>query len=316
MPLLEIKGLSKSFGGIRAVDECSFSVEKGAIVSLIGPNGAGKTTVFNLVTGLLPLDAGSIFFDGKKVNDLQPHQITRLGISRTFQITRDLQEMTVLENMVVQSQVKGFWDMFGTSMFKEEENRAMDLLSFVGIDHLAHEKSKNLSYGQKKLLEFASVLMSDPLLIMLDEPAGGVNPTLLESLIDRILQLNQKGITFLIVEHNMDLVMKISNPVICMAYGTVLAQGSPKEIQDDPPCSGSLSRRMKMGTLVVENIVAGYGSGPNILKRSVAERWRRGKRTALLAQMVRENPRWSRSLLVCSSPEKAGSFTRAKLSMD
>ena len=234
MALLEIKGLSKSFGGIRAVDECSFSVEKGTIVSLIGPNGAGKTTVFNLVTGLMPLDAGSIYFDGKKINGLQPHQITRMGISRTFQITRDLQELTVLENMVVQSEVKGFWDMFGTSMLKEEENRAMDLLSFVGIDHLAYEKSKNLSYGQKKLLEFASVLMSDPRMIMLDEPAGGVNPTLLESLIDRILQLNQKGITFLIVEHNMDLVMKISNPVICMAYGTVLAQGSPKEIQDDP----------------------------------------------------------------------------------
>ena len=234
MALLEIKGLSKSFGGIRAVDECSFSVEKGTIVSLLGPNGAGKTTVFNLVTGLMPLDAGSIYFDGKKINGLQPHQITRMGISRTFQITRDLQELTVLENMVVQSEVKGFWDMFGTSMLKEEENRAMDLLSFVGINHLAHEKSKNLSYGQKKLLEFASVLMSDPRMIMLDEPAGGVNPTLLESLIDRILQLNQKGITFLIVEHNMDLVMKISNPVICMAYGTVLAQGSPKEIQDDP----------------------------------------------------------------------------------
>ena len=203
-------------------------------VAITGPIGAGKTTVFNLVTGLMPLDAGSIYFDGKKINGLQPHQITRMGISRTFQITRDLQELTVLENMVVQSEVKGFWDMFGTSMLKEEENRAMDLLSFVGIDHLAYEKSKNLSYGQKKLLEFASVLMSDPRMIMLDEPAGGVNPTLLESLIDRILQLNQKGITFLIVEHNMDLVMKISNPVICMAYGTVLAQGSPKEIQDDP----------------------------------------------------------------------------------
>jgi neutral amino acid transport system ATP-binding protein len=234
MALLEIKGLSKNFGGIRAVEDCSFSVEKGAIVSLIGPNGAGKTTVFNLVTGLMPVDAGGIYFDGKKVNGLQPHQITRMGISRTFQITRDLQELTVLENMIVQSEVKGFWDMFGMSMFKEEENRAMDLLAFVGIDHLAHEKSKTLSYGQKKLLEFASVLMSDPRMIMLDEPAGGINPTLLENLIDRILQLNQKGITFLIVEHNMDLVMKISNPVICMAYGTVLAQGSPKEIQDDP----------------------------------------------------------------------------------
>lgn len=233
MALLEIKGLHKSFGGIQAVENCTFSIEEGSIASLIGPNGAGKTTVFNLITGLLPLDSGSIFFDGKKIDGLEPHQITHMGISRTFQITRDLQELTVLENMVVQSKVKGFWDMFGTSMLNVEEDRAMELLAFVGIDHLAHEKSKNLSYGQKKLLEFASVLMSDPRMIMLDEPAGGVNPTLLESIIDRILQLNKKGITFLIVEHNMELVMKISNPVICMAYGTVLAQGSPKTIQDD-----------------------------------------------------------------------------------
>ncbi len=233
MALLEIKGVSKRFGGIQAVEDCSFSVEKGSIVSLIGPNGAGKTTVFNLITGLLPIDSGQITFEGKKINGLKPHQITRRGISRTFQITRDLQELTVLENMIVQSQVKGFWDMFGISMLKEEEERAMELLSFVGIDHLAREKSKNLSYGQKKLLEFASVLMSEPSLIMLDEPAGGVNPTLLESIIDRILQLNKKGITFLIIEHNMDLVMKISNPVICMAYGTVLAQGTPKEIQEN-----------------------------------------------------------------------------------
>ena len=233
MALLEIMGLNKSFGGIQAVNDCSFSVEEGQIVSLIGPNGAGKTTVFNLVCGLLTPDSGAINFSGKKINGLQPHQITRLGISRTFQITRDLQEMTVLENMVIQSHVKSFLDMFGMSMLKEEEERAIDLLSFVGIDYLAQEKAKNLSYGQKKLLEFASVMMSEPRLILLDEPAGGVNPTLLESIIDRILQLNKKGITFLIVEHNMELVMKISNPVICMAYGTVLAQGSPKEIQDD-----------------------------------------------------------------------------------
>lgn len=233
MAMLDIKGLNKSFGGIQAVQDCSFQVQEGAIVSLIGPNGAGKTTVFNLVTGLLSIDSGEVCFEGKKLNGLQPHQITRMGISRTFQITRDLQELTVLENMVVPSQVRGFWDMFGTSMLLEEENRAMDLLSFVGIAHLAHEKAKNLSYGQKKLLEFASVLMPEPRLIMLDEPAGGVNPTLLESIIDRILELNKKGITFLIVEHNMDLVMKISDPVICMAYGTVLAEGCPKDIQGD-----------------------------------------------------------------------------------
>ena len=234
MALLEAKGLKKSFGGIQAVNDCTFSVEEGAIASLIGPNGAGKTTVFNLVTGLLTLDAGQVLFKGKRIDGLQPHQITRMGISRTFQITRDLQEMTVLENMVIQAQVKGFFDMFGTSMLKEEEERAMGLLAFVGISHLAREKAKNLSYGQKKLMEFASVMMSEPRLIMLDEPASGVNPTLLESIVDRILQLNKKGITFLIVEHNMDLVMKISNPVICMAYGTVLAQGAPQEIQDNP----------------------------------------------------------------------------------
>lgn len=233
MALLEVSNLSISFGGIKAVSNCSFSVEEGRIVSLIGPNGAGKTTVFNLVTGLLRPDSGQITFAGRPLNKLQPHQITRLGISRTFQITRDLQEMTVLENMIVQSQVKGFFDMFRTSMMKHEEERAMELLNFVGITHLAHEKSKNLSYGQKKLLEFASVLMSEPHLIMLDEPAGGVNPTLLESIIDHIVHLNQKGITFLIVEHNMDLVMKISNPVVVMAYGTVLACGSPQDIQDD-----------------------------------------------------------------------------------
>jgi neutral amino acid transport system ATP-binding protein len=233
MALLEINHLTRNFGGIQAVQDCTFNVEEGTIVSLIGPNGAGKTTVFNLVTGLLSIDSGDVFFDGKRLNGLQPHQITRMGISRTFQITRDLLEMTVLENMIVQSQVKGFWDMFGIGMIREEEERAMELLKFVGIDHLAQERSKNLSYGQKKLLEFASVLMPEPRLIMLDEPAGGVNPTLLESIIDRIVQLNKKGITFLIVEHNMDLVMKISNPVICMAYGTVLAMGNPKQIQSD-----------------------------------------------------------------------------------
>lgn len=234
MALLEINHLTKSFGGIQAVQDCTFAVEEGSITSLIGPNGAGKTTVFNLVTGLLSIDSGDIFFEGKKLNHLQPHQITRMGISRTFQITRDLQELTVLENMIVQSQVKGFWDMFGIGMLKEEEERAMDLLKFVGIDHLAQEKSKNLSYGQKKLLEFASVLMPEPRMIMLDEPAGGVNPTLLENIIDRIVQLNKQGITFLIVEHNMELVMKISDPVICMAYGTVLAEGCPQDIQNNP----------------------------------------------------------------------------------
>jgi neutral amino acid transport system ATP-binding protein len=233
MALLEVQQLNKSFGGIKAVNDCSFSVEEGRITALIGPNGAGKTTAFNLITGLLKPDSGSITFKGHSIRNLPPHKITRMGISRTFQITRDLQEMTVLENMVIQSQIHGFWDLFHDGIRGKEKDRAMELLDFVGITHLAYEKSRNLSYGQKKLLEFASVLMSDPTLIMLDEPAGGVNPALLESIVERILKLNAQGITFLIVEHNMELVMSVSNPVVVMAYGTVLAQGAPEAIQND-----------------------------------------------------------------------------------
>lgn len=233
MTILEIRELHKNFGGIKAVNNCSFSISKGKISALIGPNGAGKTTVFNLITGLLKPDSGSIEFKGKPINNLPPHKITRKGISRTFQITRDLQEMTVLENMVIQSQIHGIADLFLDSIRGDDKSKAMDLLDFVGISHLAYEKSRNLSYGQKKLLEFASVLMSDPELIMLDEPASGVNPALLESIMERIQELNVQGMTFLIVEHNMDLVMSISDPVVVMAYGTVLAEGSPQEIQSD-----------------------------------------------------------------------------------
>ena len=233
MALLDIQHLSKFFGGIKAVNDCSFSVEEGSISALIGPNGAGKTTVFNLISGLIKPASGRILYDGEQINGLQPHKITRKGISRTFQITRDLREMTVLENMVVQSPIKGPRDLFKGGISKEEKNRALSLLEFVGIDHLTNERAKHLSFGQKKLLEFASVLMPDPRLILLDEPAGGVNPALLETIIDRIRELNRQGMTFLIVEHNMDLVMNIGNPIVVMAYGSVLAQGSPEVIQND-----------------------------------------------------------------------------------
>jgi branched-chain amino acid transport system ATP-binding protein len=233
MALLKTQALSKSFGGIQAVDNCTFDVEEGSITALIGPNGAGKTTVFNLVSGMLKPDSGSIRFDGKNIAGLQPHQITRKGISRTFQISRDLQEMTLLENLIVQSPTKGFADLFQGSMLEHEREHAMELLDFVGITHLADERSKNLSYGQKKLMEFAATLMTEPKLILLDEPAGGVNPALLEDIIERIQLLNKRGITFLIVEHNMDVVMNLCDPVIVMAYGTVLAQGAPDDIQNN-----------------------------------------------------------------------------------
>ncbi len=233
MALLQTQALFKSFGGIHAVDDCTFEVEEGSITALIGPNGAGKTTVFNLISGLLKPDSGKITFNGENIAGMQPHQITRRGISRTFQISRDLAEMTLLENLIVQSPTKGFADLFQGSMLAHEEEHAMGLLDFVGITHLANEQSKNLSYGQKKLMEFAATLMTEPKLILLDEPAGGVNPALLEDIIERIEKLNRQGITFLIVEHNMDVVMNLCDPVIVMAYGTVLAHGAPREIQNN-----------------------------------------------------------------------------------
>lgn len=233
MSILRTKGLIKDFGGLRAVDRCNFEVEQGSITALIGPNGAGKTTVFNLITGLLRPDKGSVLFNGRELTHLLPHQITRSGLSRTFQITRELGEMTVLENLVIQSPTNGLLDLFRGSLLQHEQVRAMELLEFVGIADLAAEQAKNLSFGQRKLMEFASMLMSDPKMIMLDEPAGGVNPVLLDRIIDRIQQLNQDGVTFLIVEHNMDVVMNLSDSVVVMAYGKVLTQDTPEVVQRD-----------------------------------------------------------------------------------
>ena len=233
MALLQTQELSKSFGGIKAVNDCTFEVEEGSISALIGPNGAGKTTVFNLISGMLKPDSGSITFKGERIEGKQPHRVTRRGVSRTFQISRDLQEMTLLENLIVQSPTTSFADLFKGSMLEHERDHAMELLDFVGITHLAEEKSKNLSYGQKKLMEFAATLMTEPRLILLDEPAGGVNPALLEDIMERIQLLNKRGITFLIVEHNMDVVMNLCDPIIVMAYGTVLAKGAPKDIQNN-----------------------------------------------------------------------------------
>ena len=233
MALLQTQELSKNFGGIKAVSDCTLEVEEGSISALIGPNGAGKTTVFNLISGLLKPDSGSITFKGERIEGKQPHQVTRRGVSRTFQISRDLQEMTLLENLIVQSPTTSFADLFKGSMLEHERDHAMELLDFVGISHLAEEKSKNLSYGQKKLMEFAATLMTEPRLILLDEPAGGVNPALLEDIIERIQMLNKRGITFLIVEHNMDVVMNLCDPIIVMAYGTVLAKGAPQDIQNN-----------------------------------------------------------------------------------
>jgi branched-chain amino acid transport system ATP-binding protein len=232
--LLQVENLNKAFGGIHAVKNCSFNVEEGKITALIGPNGAGKTTAFNLISAVITADSGRIIFDGEDIQDLPSHQITRRGITRTFQISRNLQDMTVLENMVVSSPVVSWRGLFQKSVLPHELERAMELLDFVGLTYLTHTETRNLSYGQRKLLDFASTLMASPKLIMLDEPAGGVNPALLEEIMKHIKELNEQGMSFLIVEHNMDLVMNISDEVIVMAYGEILATGSPDEIQNNP----------------------------------------------------------------------------------
>ena len=232
--MLEVRGLTKHFGGIHAVDDCSFSVEDGSITALIGPNGAGKTTAFNCISKTMRPTSGEIRLAGERIDTLRPHQITRRGLSRTFQVSRNLEDLTVLENLVVQSRVAHWRHLFGPAIGAAEREKAIAILDFLGITRLAFEETRSLSYGQKKLMDFGALLMSDPKIILLDEPAGGVNPRLLGEIVDRIRELNRRGLTVLIVEHNMELVMSLSHKVVVMAHGQVIAEGSPREVQSNP----------------------------------------------------------------------------------
>jgi len=232
--LLYTQGISRRFGGIQAVQDCNISVKAGSITGLIGPNGSGKTTLFNLITGVYPPDEGEAFFNEKRITNLPPSKICHSGLSRTFQITRLFWEMSVLENMIVPIRQVGFRSLLGPDMFKEEVDRAMVLLERVGITHLKDEPARKLSFGQQKLLEFAAILMANPVMVLLDEPAGGVNPTMIRFIMQLIQELNQDGVTFLVVEHNMGVVMELCNHVIVMDQGTKLAEGLPEEIQANP----------------------------------------------------------------------------------
>ena len=231
--MLEVKGLCKYFGGIRAVDDCSFRVERGSITALIGPNGAGKTTAFNCISRTMMPTKGEVWLDGERIDRLRPHKITAKGLSRTFQISRNLADMTVLENVICQNKIHGWHDMMKPAMSPAEIDKAMEILDFLNITRIAYEDGSNLSYGQKKLMDLAALLMSDPKIILLDEPAGGVNPTLLEEIVGHIRALNAKGMTVLIVEHNMELIMRLSQHVVVMAQGAVIASGSPEDVQKD-----------------------------------------------------------------------------------
>jgi len=232
--LLRTDGVSRRFGGIQAVRVCDIAVQSGSITGLIGPNGSGKTTLFNLITGVYAPDTGEIFFDGKKITNLTPSKICHHGLSRTFQITRLFWHMTVLENMIVPIRQVGFRSLLGPNMFRHEIDRAMGLLERVGLTHLKDEPARKLSFGQQKLLEFAAILMANPVMVMLDEPAGGVNPTMIRFIMKLIRDLNREGVTFLVVEHNMGVVMELCNHVIVLDQGTKLAEGPPEMIQTNP----------------------------------------------------------------------------------
>jgi neutral amino acid transport system ATP-binding protein len=259
MSLLEAHRVSKSFGGIRALDACSITVEEGAIAGLIGPNGSGKTTLFNVMTGYERVDAGDIRFRGISITNATPDRIFGLGIGRTFQLTRIFPRLSVIENMHVAVQRKGSWGYAGLpgpkgpargpdtdtgpsfragllrrwSSFAEQQ-RALELLDFVGIARLKDMPAGNLSYGQQKLLEFAFILIAEPQMILLDEPAGGVNPTMINHLEERIRMLNRHGVTFLVVEHNMEFVMRLCERVTVMHQGCTVAAGSPAQVRKDP----------------------------------------------------------------------------------
>jgi branched-chain amino acid transport system ATP-binding protein len=220
---LEVRGLRKRFGGVRAVDGCSFAVPRGKISALIGPNGSGKTTTFDLLTGITRPDAGEVLFEGRNLAGLRPYQVFRRGITRTFQITRVFREMTVFENMLSVTSL-GRPD-------REVRQRAEALIAFVNLTPLRREYAGRLSYGQQKLLEFARALMTDPALILLDEPAAGVNRTLLQHLLDHIHRLQEAGKTILIVEHDMNLVMNHCERIFVMDGGVKIAEGTPAEIQ-------------------------------------------------------------------------------------
>jgi ABC-type branched-subunit amino acid transport system ATPase component len=231
--LLEAQGLTKRFGGVAAVDDCSFAVPEGTITALVGPNGSGKTTVFNLLTGYLRADAGSVAFGGRRVRRPDPTRLARAGLSRTFQQARVFPELTLVENLVVAIQ-QPWHAVVRRAVGRADERRALAVLEEFGLVGHARARAATLSYGQKKLLEFAAVLMGEPRLVLLDEPTAGVNPVMVEAMERHVRELHARGLTFLVVEHNMNLVMRLCDPVIVLDHGTKLAEGPPAAVQRDP----------------------------------------------------------------------------------
>lgn len=226
MPLLEIKKIGKRFGGIKAVDELSFHMDKKEILGVMGPNGSGKSTTFDLIMGFQKIDFGEIFFRKKSITKWSTHKIVRSGIGRTFQITRVFGRLTTLENLLVP-----YCGSSENGISRRE--KASKLLKFLNIFKLRNELACNLSFGQQKLVEFGRVLMSDPDLILLDEPIGGVNPVLAEKILSYIKKLRERGKTFIVIEHKLDVLEKISDRIIVLDYGRKIAEGTLKDLQQN-----------------------------------------------------------------------------------
>ena len=234
--LLSAQNISRSFGGLKALNVCNLEVEKGSITGLIGPNGSGKTTLFNVITGYVRADSGTVTFDGNDITGSEPDKVFAKGIGRTFQLTRIFGRMTVLENMLVATQHDESWlrSMTRSKSSTVDVDNAMDWLEFVGIARLSTLQAGSLSYGQRKLLELAYVLVANPDVILLDEPAGGVNLTLINQIAEKIRTLNSQGKTFLIVEHNMEFVMNLCDNVTVMNQGSNLVSGKPADVRTNP----------------------------------------------------------------------------------
>jgi len=231
--LLEVQNLVKTFGTVRAVDSASLVVEPNTITALIGPNGSGKTTLFNLITGYLPPDSGRVTFRGRDITGSDAGSLYRRGLSRTFQQARVFPALTVQENLTVAAGYS-WGQLFGRRLNRSDRERVSELLEEFRLGHVADLFASELSYGQRKLLEFAAVLMSSPSLIMLDEPTAGVNPVMIETMEHHIRQRHAAGITFLIVEHDMTFVMRLCNPVIVLDQGREIFAGAPAEVQNNP----------------------------------------------------------------------------------
>ncbi|UUU25843.1 ABC transporter ATP-binding protein [Streptomyces sp. DSM 40750] len=238
-PSLATTGLTKAFGGVTALDSATVTFHHGKVNALIGPNGSGKTTFFNCVTGMIRPDSGRVTYRGRDLTGRPPHRIARAGIGRSFQLCRVFPRMTVLDNLLAAVRPRGLTGQLARSGTRAETERARYWLTRMGIEHLEQAEARQLSWGQQKLLELAGVLTSEPELILLDEPAGGVNPALIDRIGDLVLELNSEGRTFLIVEHNMDMVMSLSDHVVVFDRGRPIAQGPPSLIQSDERVLGA-----------------------------------------------------------------------------